>query len=96
MNFFQEYALLFAVSIPVAVIVLVELALRISGERDTSLLPRLGRYPKVMTEAEIAVAALEAEAALPVPQPELVTNLAEAPALASSVAANEKVALEAA
>ena len=97
MNFFQEYALLFAVAIPVAVIVLIEVALRISGERDTLLLPGFARFPTVMSEAEMALPVPEAETALPMLEPELATVLADAPAVASTAPANDKVeALEAA
>ena len=97
MNFFQEYALLFAVAIPVAVIVLIEVVLRISGERDTLLLPGFARYPAVMSEAEMAVPMPAAATAVPIPAPELTTVLADAPAVASTVPANDKVeALEAA
>jgi len=46
-DFFQEYALLIVVLIPVAVVVAMQLYLYLTGERDTLLLPGLRAYPKV-------------------------------------------------
>ena len=60
MSFFQEYSLLFAIAIPVAVVVLIEAALWMSGERGASLLPGLSRYPTVMSKVEIAAGAAPA------------------------------------
>ena len=45
MNFVNEYALLFAVAIPVVMVVGAQVALFLNGERGTLLLPRLNRYP---------------------------------------------------
>jgi hypothetical protein len=47
MNFFNEYALLIAVALPVVVLVGIQLFLFISGERDTLLFPGLNRYPSI-------------------------------------------------
>lgn len=96
MSFFQEYSLLFAVAIPIAVVVLIEAALWLSGERGASLLPGLSHYPTVMTQAEIAAQMVAAEPIAVMPEPELKTVLAEAPAAVAKVSANDKVAREAA
>lgn len=45
MSFFQEYSLLFAIAIPVAVVIVIEVALWLSGERGASLLPSLHAVP---------------------------------------------------
>lgn len=45
MSFFQEYSLLIAVSIPVVVLLAMNVALWISGERDTLMMPGLMRFP---------------------------------------------------
>jgi len=47
MNFFNEYALLVAVSIPVVVIVGLQVFLFIAGERGTGILPGFGKYPSI-------------------------------------------------
>lgn len=47
MDFFHEYALLIAIALPVVVIVLIDLALALTGERGTLLLPSLGPFPSV-------------------------------------------------
>ena len=53
MNFFPEYALLFAVAIPLAVLIGINIGLWFGGERDTLLLPRMNSFPtgEVRTEA---------------------------------------------
>lgn len=96
MSFFHEYSLLFAIAIPVAVIVLIELALWMSGERGASLLPGLSRYPMVMSEAQVAAQLGAAQALLVMPKPELPAFLAEAPAVVAKVSANDKAVREAA
>lgn len=96
MSFFQEYSLLFAVAIPVAVVVLIEAALWLSGERGASLLPGLSRYPTVMSQAEIAAQMVAAEPIAVMPEPQPSTVLADAPARVARVSANDKVAREAA
>ncbi|HET7731105.1 MAG TPA: hypothetical protein VFK48_13840 [Usitatibacter sp.] len=96
MSFFQEYSLLFAVAIPVAVVVLIEGALWLSGERGASLLPGLSRYPTVMSQAEIAAQMVAQEPIAVMPAPELRTVLADAPAAAVHAPANDNVAREAA
>ena len=45
MNFANEYALLFAVALPVAVIAGMQVALYLSGERTTLLVPGMAGYP---------------------------------------------------
>jgi hypothetical protein len=47
MNFVNEYALLFAVALPVVAIVGIQVYLFVSGERDTLLIPGMNRYPSV-------------------------------------------------
>jgi hypothetical protein len=47
MNFFNEYALLFAVALPVVAIVGIQVFLFVGGERGTGLLPGLGTYPSI-------------------------------------------------
>jgi len=47
MNLINEYALLVAVSIPVAVVVAMQVYLFLGGERGTLLLPATGGFPKV-------------------------------------------------
>lgn len=96
MSFFQEYSLLFAVAIPVAIVVLIEVALWLSGERGASLLPGLSRYPTVMSNAEIAAQMVADEPVAVMPETQLVSVLVEAPAAAAKVSANDKVACEAA
>jgi hypothetical protein len=96
MGFFQEYSLLFAVAIPVAVVVLIEVALWLSGERGASLLPGLWRYPTVMSQAEIAAQMVAAEPIAVMPEPAVATVLAEATGAISRVSANDKVVREAA
>lgn len=96
MSFFHEYSLLFAVAIPVAVVVLIEAALWLSGERGTSLLPGLSRYPAVMSAAQVAAQPAAARRPAAMPRPELATVLAEAPAAAARVSANDKAVREAA
>lgn len=96
MSFFQEYSLLFAIAIPVAVVVFIEAALWLSGERGASLLPGLSRYPTVMTQTEIAAQMVAAEPIAVMPEPEMKTVLAEAPAAVAQAPANDKVAREAA
>lgn len=91
MSFFQEYSLLFAIAIPVAVVVLIEAALWMSGERGASLLPGLSRYPTVMSKVEIAAGAAPAA----MPRPAVAVVKAEAP-VAARVSANDKVARQAA
>ena len=96
MSFFQEYSLLFAVAIPVAVVVVIEAALWLSGERGASLLPGLTRYPTVMSNAEIAAQMVAAEPIAVMPELERSTVLADAPAAVAEVSANDTVAREAA
>lgn len=63
MDFFNEYALLFAVAAPVVAIAGLQVFLFFGGERDTLLVPGLVRYPSVAYgKGEEAVAA-------PVPMP---------------------------
>lgn len=96
MSFFQEYSLLFAVAIPVAVVVVIEAVLWLSGERGASLLPGLTRYPTVISQAEIAAQMVAAEPIAVMPELEPSTVLAGAPAAVAKVSANDMVAREAA
>ena len=45
MSFFQEYSLLIAVAIPVVVLLAMNVALWISGERDTLMMPGFMSFP---------------------------------------------------
>ena len=47
MEFFNEYALLFAVATPVVVIAAMNLALYFGGERETLLVPGLRAFPMI-------------------------------------------------
>ena len=47
MSFFTQYALLFAVSLPVVTIVGMQLYLFASGERGTLLMPGMDSYPTI-------------------------------------------------
>lgn len=96
MSFFQEYSLLLAVAIPVAVVVVIEAVLWLSGERGASLLPGLTRYPTVISQAEIAAQMVAAEPIAVMPELEPSTVLAGAPAAVAKVSANDMVAREAA
>ena len=64
MNNFHDYAVLFAVSLPVILIVGIQVFLFVSGERGTLLIPGLQRFPSVDTPVaieEIAVREVGAE-----------------------------------
>ena len=56
MNFFNEYGLLVAVSIPVIAIVGIQVFLFASGERGTLLVPGLGGFPSIDLARAEAVA----------------------------------------
>jgi hypothetical protein len=56
MNFVNEYALLVAVALPVVVILGIQVALFIAGERGTGLIPGFGKYPSVELGKVIEVA----------------------------------------
>jgi hypothetical protein len=45
----NEFALLFAVSLPVAAIVCMQALLAATGERGTGLIPGISRYPSIVT-----------------------------------------------
>jgi len=47
MNFFNEFGLLVAVSLPVVVIVGMQVFLFITGERGSGLIPGLSKYPSI-------------------------------------------------
>jgi hypothetical protein len=55
MNFFNEYALLIVVALPVVVIAGMEIALFVSGERGTGLIPGFNRYPSIETGKTAAI-----------------------------------------
>ena len=65
MEFFNEYALLFAVATPVVVIAAMNLALYFAGERETLLVPGVRAFPVIEFQqtspvpafAEVALAA---------------------------------------
>lgn len=62
MSFFNEYALLFAVAIPVATIVGIQVFLYLGGERGTLLLPGVASFPSIeygMKAAEAVAKPLE-------------------------------------
>ena len=54
MTFFQEYALLIAVSLPVLVIVAIQVWLFIAGERGTLLLPSSRPFDSIVLAEEQA------------------------------------------
>jgi hypothetical protein len=54
MDFINEYALLFAVALPVVAIVGIQVFLFISGERGTLLVPGLNRYPSIEFQSKSA------------------------------------------
>ena len=56
MNFVNEYALLFAVALPVVAIVGIQVYLFVCGERDTLLVPGVSRYPSIEYNRETAAA----------------------------------------
>jgi hypothetical protein len=56
MNFINEFALLFAVAIPVVAIVGLQAFLFISGERGTGLIPGFNRYPAIELNKVVEVA----------------------------------------
>jgi hypothetical protein len=45
----NEFALLFAVSLPVATIVFMQVLLAATGERGTGLIPGVSSYPSIVT-----------------------------------------------
>ena len=47
MNFVNDYALLFAAALPVAVVVGIQVMLVLAGERCTLLVPGLASYPSI-------------------------------------------------
>jgi len=53
-NFINEYALLFAVAMPVVAIVGIQVFLFVSGERGTLLIPGLNRYPSIDFQSKSA------------------------------------------
>ena len=59
MNFINEYALLFAVALPVVVVTGIQAYLFIAGERGTGLLPGFSKYPSVELGRAVEVAARE-------------------------------------
>ena len=64
MNFINEYALLFAVALPVVAIVGIQVFLFVSGERGTLLVPGLNRYPSIDFQPKSADVVMK-----PVPMP---------------------------
>jgi hypothetical protein len=85
MSFFNEYALLFAVAIPVATLVGIQVFLFLAGERGTLLLPGVASYPSI----EFGVKASEAVAE-PIGMP------ASASAAAVAAPSNDEMVREAA
>src|SRR4029079_15282572 len=65
MNFFNEYALLVAVALPVVVIVGLQVILLVARERGTGLIPGLARYPSIETRGAIETAPHEVMSATP-------------------------------
>ena len=59
----NEFALLFAVSLPVATIVCMQVLLAATGERGTGLVPGLSSYPSIVTGKMWAPRAVVSEAA---------------------------------
>jgi hypothetical protein len=59
----NEFALLFAVSLPVATIVCMQVLLAATGERGTGLIPGLSSYPAIVTGKMWAPSTTVSEAA---------------------------------
>ncbi len=59
MSLFNEYGLLVAVALPAAVVVGMQVALFLAGERGTGLLPGFDRYPSIKLGGTGAGAAQE-------------------------------------
>ena len=53
--FFNEYALLIAIGLPVAVVVGIQVHLFICGERGTLLIPGFDRYPSVEIARDVEI-----------------------------------------
>ena len=68
MGFFEEYALLIAVALPVGVIAFINLLLYLGGERGTLLLPGVRDFPRVAIEPPAGPEARPAEVARPAVQ----------------------------
>jgi len=83
MNYFQEYALLVAVAIPILAIVGLNVYLWWGGERGTLLMPSSQRLPKVLDTLEVA------EDPMPVGYEAAPVAMAAESALASAVPAND-------
>ena len=64
MNFINEYALLFAVALPVVSIVGIQVFLFVTGERGTLLVPGLNRYPSIEFQSKSAAVVMK-----PAPMP---------------------------
>jgi hypothetical protein len=68
MNLINEFALLFAVALPVVVIAGIQVSLLFAGEQGTGLLPGLHRYPSIglaratagMSQAPVGSVTMEA------------------------------------
>ena len=67
MNFFNEYALLVAVALPVVAIVGLQVFLFVAGERGTGLLPGLNRYPSIEIRNALEAAPQQVVSAAPAP-----------------------------
>ena len=65
MNFVNEYALLFAVALPVVVVVGIQVYLFACGERDTLLIPGMNRYPSIEYGRSVAAATAPATQVAP-------------------------------
>jgi hypothetical protein len=65
MNFFNEYALLVAVALPVVAIVGLQVFLFVAGERGTGLFPGLDRYPSIEIRNAVEAAPRLAVSATP-------------------------------
>jgi len=59
----NEFALLFAVSLPVATIVCLQVLLAATGERGTGLIPGISSYPSIVTGKTWAPRSTVSEAA---------------------------------
>jgi hypothetical protein len=62
-NFVNEYALLFAVALPVATLAAIQVFLLATGERGTGLLPGFERYPSIAIDKVMAPKAAVARTA---------------------------------
>ena len=78
MNFANEYGLVFAVALPVVIVLATQVALYLAGERNTLLLPVMAGYPSMpasFTPVDVKPMARSARA-MPAPSNDEIERLA--------------------